>query len=98
MKLSKLLQGQRFKTSLTQKQVAQRLGYTHPQFISNWERGKSAPPLKSWQCLQELYDMSNDDVVHAMSSYYRSQHRLKMAQLRSLLGKDAGASKSVQSP
>ncbi|MNL72846.1 helix-turn-helix protein [compost metagenome] len=38
--------------------VAAELGYTTPQFISNWERGISAPPLNVIAKLAALYSVS----------------------------------------
>jgi len=43
---------------LTQKAVARYLGYPDYQFISNWERGKCAPALKSLRKLVKLYKLN----------------------------------------
>lgn len=46
-KFGDFLREKRMKAGLSQKEVALGLGYTTPQFISNWERGLSNPPISS---------------------------------------------------
>lgn len=46
----------RVKAGLKQKEVAARLGYSSPQFISNWERGVSSPPVKVLKQLAGIYN------------------------------------------
>ena len=45
-KLGPFLKKARSKMGLSQRDVADKLGYTSPQFISNVERGLCSPPLK----------------------------------------------------
>ena len=52
----------RVKAGLKQKEVASKLGYTSPQFISNWERGISSPPVKSLKQLAEIYNTNPDSL------------------------------------
>jgi transcriptional regulator with XRE-family HTH domain len=58
--LAELLIELRVKNGLTQRQVATRLGYTSAQFVSNWERGLSAPPTKKLGEIAEIYKTSSD--------------------------------------
>ncbi|HEY8272079.1 MAG TPA: helix-turn-helix transcriptional regulator [Pseudobdellovibrionaceae bacterium] len=44
MKIGEFLKQKRLEAGLSQGSMAKRLGYTSPQFISNWERGLSKPP------------------------------------------------------
>ncbi len=60
--LAKFLKEKRENVGLSQKQVADKLGYTTPQFVSNWERGVSSPPLKTLKKIGDLYDVSADDL------------------------------------
>jgi transcriptional regulator with XRE-family HTH domain len=53
MNLKKLRQ----KQNLKQKDVANILGYSSPQFISNWERGISFPPPKCFHVLAKTYNI-----------------------------------------
>jgi transcriptional regulator with XRE-family HTH domain len=57
-KLGKYLRQQRLKRGMSQSEVAKRLGYSTAQFISNWERGMSSPPVKTLRKLAQFYDIS----------------------------------------
>lgn len=45
MSLKEFLKSHRIKAKLSQKKLANKLGYSCAQFVSNWERGISSPPL-----------------------------------------------------
>jgi len=53
----------RHKRGLSQGAVAQSLGYSSPQFISNFERGLCTPPNKKLQKLIKLYGVPKTEVV-----------------------------------
>ncbi|NUM88573.1 MAG: helix-turn-helix transcriptional regulator [Bdellovibrionales bacterium] len=61
--MGKFLQSKRLEKNLSQGEVATRLGYSSPQFISNIERGLCAPPLKKLKQLIQLYDLNGEEVV-----------------------------------
>ena len=44
--LGQYLQDMRIRAEMTQREVSVKLGYSSAQFISNFERGISSPPLK----------------------------------------------------
>lgn len=44
--LGRFLKAQRESVGMTQGELSRILGYSNPQFISNWERGLSSPPPK----------------------------------------------------
>lgn len=46
-KMARAIKTARSTAGLTQSQLAKKLGYTTSQFVSNWERGASVPPLKT---------------------------------------------------
>lgn len=46
----------RTRANLTQRQVAKRLKFKS-QFVSNWEMGKSEPPLSKIEQLAKIYDV-----------------------------------------
>jgi len=52
------LKNLRLKAGLTQAEVAKVLGYSNPQFVSNWERGISLPAVNSLATLAKLYGVS----------------------------------------
>ncbi len=64
--LGEYLRRKREALSLTQSEVAQKLGYGSPQFISNIERGISNVPVKSLRILIDLYQISADEVIHIL--------------------------------
>jgi len=45
MRIPELIKKKRYELRLSQKDLATQLGYSCGQFISNWERGVSTPPL-----------------------------------------------------
>ena len=62
MKLGQLLKELREKAGLCQRQVAHGLGYGTPQFVSNWERGASNPPVTALKKLCRLYKTDANEV------------------------------------
>lgn len=64
MELKKL----RIRAGLKQKDVAKELGYSSPQFISNWERGISSPPVKTIKRLASLYKASPDKLFRKLQN------------------------------
>ncbi|MEK2645275.1 helix-turn-helix domain-containing protein [Bdellovibrio sp. BCCA] len=60
--LGEFLKEKRMKAGLSQGDVADKLGYSTPQFISNWERGVSMPPINTLKKLGQLYKISADDL------------------------------------
>ena len=63
-KLGVYLRDQRVFAGLTQSDVASKLGYSSPQFISNFERGLCSPPLKQLRQLVKLYRMDGRKLVN----------------------------------
>ena len=56
----KILKDMREKSGLTQRDIAMKLKYTTPQFISNWERGLSHPPIKDIKTIAKAYKVDAD--------------------------------------
>jgi len=86
--ISDLLKKARESSGLSQAEVARELGYTSPQFVSNWERGLSSPPVPKLKKLCKMYQLSVDQAYQAMlnatleeverklhSQFYGSQRR-----------------------
>lgn len=61
------LQDARVRANLSQWDVAKKLGYTSPQFISNLERGISSPPLKVLKVLVDLYGISSKELIEVIA-------------------------------
>lgn len=64
--ISELLKKGREHAGLSQADVARELGYSSPQFISNWERGLSSPPVPKLKRLCKLYRVSIDEAYKSM--------------------------------
>lgn len=62
MRLANYLKEARIKAGLTQSDVSEALGYTTPQFISNWERGVSQPPIDVLKKIARLYKVSDEEL------------------------------------
>jgi DNA-binding XRE family transcriptional regulator len=66
MDLSKFLKEKRLEAGLSQGAVAKKLGYTSPQFVSNWERGLSQPPVATLRKIAQIYNISANDMFDVM--------------------------------
>lgn len=64
--LGQFLKASRQSAGLSQKAVATKFGYTTPQFISNWERGVSFPPVNILKRLAEFYKVNPDDLFEIL--------------------------------
>lgn len=60
--LAEFLKQKRVAANISQRDVADKLGYSTPQFISNWERGVSHPPITVLKKLADLYKVSAEEV------------------------------------
>lgn len=65
--LGTFLQEARVAANLSQWDVAKKLGYTSPQFISNLERGISSPPLKVLKVLVDMYGISSKELIEVVT-------------------------------
>ena len=76
-KLAAALKKLRLARGLSQTEVAKKLGYSSPQFISNWERGLASPPVKVLKRLAALYETDSNQlfnmVVKAAESRMRAE-------------------------
>lgn len=61
--LSDYLRQKRLDSGLSQLDVAKVLGYSSPQFVSNWERGLVSPPLETIAVLIDLYKIPPAEVI-----------------------------------
>ena len=56
------LKDKRIAANFSQAEVAKKLGHKTPQFISNWERGLSYPPVKDIKTLAVYFKISPDEL------------------------------------
>lgn len=61
--LGNYLKRKRVEAGITQSDVAKRLGYSTPQFISNIERGLCSPPLKNLRVLVKMYRIPVSEIM-----------------------------------
>ena len=74
--LSVFLKDRRVAAGLTQSDVARRLGYSSPQFVSNWERGLANPPVFILRDLTKMYKVAADEMFDLLLEEIRAQlHR-----------------------
>ncbi len=57
------LKQKRKEAGLTQGEVAKELGYTSPQFISNYERGLCAPAFDAYPRLMNMYKIPKEEML-----------------------------------
>ena len=71
--LSEFLKNKRIEANLTQSEVARKLGYSSPQFVSNWERGLANPPVVILRDLTKMYKVSADKMFDMLVDETREQ-------------------------
>lgn len=64
--IGKVLSDARYRSDLTQREVANKLRYSSPQFISNFERGIAMPPIKKMRVLLKMYHLDPSVVIDAV--------------------------------
>lgn len=60
---------------LTQWQVAKKLGYESPQFVSNWERGVAELPACQFRKISKLYKIPVEVLIDAHLTAYEARIR-----------------------
>jgi transcriptional regulator with XRE-family HTH domain len=68
--VGRFLKTKREKAQLTQQDVSRQLDYTSPQFVSNWERGVSLPPMEVLPRLASLYAIGPKEMIDTMHKYH----------------------------
>lgn len=63
------LRDARLAAGLTQWDIANLAGYTTAQFVSNWERGMSAPPNEALPILCKALRIGQRELLRVMDSY-----------------------------
>jgi transcriptional regulator with XRE-family HTH domain len=66
LKLAQFLKNKRIIAGFSQKDVATKLGYSTSQFISNWERGVSQPPLSTLRKLAEVFQINAEEMFNVL--------------------------------
>jgi transcriptional regulator with XRE-family HTH domain len=79
-KLGLILKKAREENGLSQGKVAYSLGYSTAQFVSNWERGLSYPPLKSLKKLCKMYKLDQDEMFEMLLEFKIEETKRLMTQ------------------
>jgi transcriptional regulator with XRE-family HTH domain len=82
--IGRFLKEERVRTGLTQWEVAQTLGYSSSQFISNWERGISRPPMTALPHIARLFRLAPKDLIKVMHRYQTELTGLQMEEVVSV--------------
>lgn len=64
--LGEFLQTKRKAAGYSQWEVSVKLGYSTPQFISNWERGISSPPINVLKKIAHIYNASAEELFEVV--------------------------------
>lgn len=80
MELGKKMHQLRKMSSLTQEQLAEKLGVSR-QTISKWESGSSVPDLESMVRFSRLFQVSLDDLLEEEESMAEKSEKLNMEDL-----------------
>lgn len=75
MALALFLKKNRKKMNLTQWEVAERLGYSTLQFVSNWECGRSSPPLATCKTLCKIFEIDKNKMYQMLMDQYSEEVR-----------------------
>jgi transcriptional regulator with XRE-family HTH domain len=71
-RIGTFLKQHRVKAGLTQSDVAQKLGYTSPQFISNIERGLCSAPVKHLKDFAKMYNVNTEELIQLLLTEHES--------------------------
>ncbi len=77
--LGSYLKHQREKLGLSQQEISEALGYSSPQFVSNWERDVSTPPVKSVKKIAEVYKLDTRKFIQRVMDHVHDQTMSRMA-------------------
>jgi ribosome-binding protein aMBF1 (putative translation factor) len=72
--LAKYLKEKREKVGLSQNRAAKLIGLSG-QFVSNWERGESAPPRRAYKKLVKAYGIDKEELIALKLAHYEAELR-----------------------
>lgn len=74
---------------LTQQEVASKLSYSTAQFVSNWERGISLPPLDILRVFSKICEVPCTKLIDVVYAYQEKALQVEKKRILSSLGKTA---------
>lgn len=63
---------------LSQKAVSEAMGYSTPQFVSNWERGMSMPPVDQLKQLAKMYKADANQLIELYIGVHLENEKSKL--------------------
>ncbi len=72
------LKKKRLESGISQMEVARKLGYTSPQFVSNVERGLCSFPLNKLKILVDLYQLDREQLTQIILTEHEKEVRRKL--------------------
>lgn len=69
-KLKDLIKKKRMEKGYSQVSLAKALGYSSGQFVSNWERGESYPPVDRLAKMSLLFELEKEELIHLFLKEY----------------------------
>lgn len=69
--LGTYLKKKRELADVSQTELAKKLGYTSPQFVSNWERGLAAPPPEKMKVLVKTLRIPERELIEMLTRLSR---------------------------
>lgn len=72
-KVGAILREMRREAGLSQGQVSKKLGFTSPQFVSNWERSLVSIPSRHVLKIAKLYKVNPSKLINPMVAEYRER-------------------------
>ncbi len=78
VKFGQFLKEKRLTVGLSQGKVAKSLGYSSPQFVSNWERGLAAPPMVMLLKIIDLLSLDKKEVFNLLMTEREKELRLAL--------------------
>jgi transcriptional regulator with XRE-family HTH domain len=85
--IGRFLKRSREKAGFTQQELASRLSYTSAQFISNWERGLSMPPMDVLPRVAVTLKVTPRELIDVLHEYQDELLKLQKKQVIQLFRK-----------
>lgn len=79
----------RVKANLTQWDVAQFCGWTTAQYVSNFERGLSLPPIKKLPIIAKIYHLSQREIAQIYKAFRQREIEMEQEEMLKVFRKRA---------
>jgi len=87
--VSAYLKQARVQSGFSQAELSDKLGYTSPQIVSNWERGMCGAPLDKLFELSNILDLNKNEFLEMLLSEQKQMLKLKIQGKKTAKGKRA---------